>query len=114
LIRCFVLALFLLGCDSVVLPWDQVQLLTDPSMPSVCYLSNLRGVLAFDSKYGTTADGIPLMWPQGYTARRNGAEIEVIDTKGAVRAITGREYDFSGAWYEGPPVPGVRLVWLTC
>jgi hypothetical protein len=34
----------------------------------------------------------PLMWPEGYTARRSGTELEVLDEAGEVVATSGRRY----------------------
>jgi hypothetical protein len=59
---------------------------------------------------------MPVMWPSGYTARRAGSEVEVLDTQGKVIATTGRTYRISRAYapellpnddgsYEGTPPP---------
>ncbi len=56
------------------------------------------------------------MWPAGYTARRLGTEVIVLDTQGNVKATTGRTYHISQAFaptlmreddgsYSGPGTP---------
>jgi hypothetical protein len=53
--------------------------------------------LVADAWYGTTFDDLPVVWPRGYTARRAGGEVEVLDAAGKVRATTGRNYYISRA-----------------
>ena len=63
-----------------------------------CYLGGEggpTGQLAVDPKYGTSLDGRPVIWPEGFSARRAGDEIEVLDPSGNVVATTGRRYRIS-------------------
>jgi|SRR5215212_4124815 len=97
----FALALLLLlGCDAT--STDRVELLTGLDS---CYAGaqspNFGGLLISDPEYGTRIDGRPVMWPSGYTGRRVGTEVEVVDQSGNLVARTGREYRISPA-----PVPG--------
>ena len=56
------------------------------------------GVLMPDATYGTAMRGYPVMWPVGYSARREvGGSIEVLNARGAIVARTGRVYYFSQA-----------------
>ena len=110
-------ALLLAGCGSSA---DPVPLLTatEPDGPGngACYLWYGQGELIEDATAGTAVkqpDGviIELSWPMGYTARRSGGTIEVLDTSGQVAAVTGRKYQFftsswtgsSGPAYTGGP-----------
>jgi hypothetical protein len=86
------LALCLLGCSG-----EPVTLLTGVD-PDACYAggeTGMTGRLVVDPKYGTSFNGKPVMWPVGFTARRAGAEVEVLDAQGTVRATTGRTYHIS-------------------
>jgi hypothetical protein len=89
------LALGLLGCDGVVLPWDQVALRTsETDTPPDCFLSGREGELIVDPELGLAwradPDDIrPVIWPRGYTGRRVGSEVEVLDRDGRVVATTG-------------------------
>ena len=95
------LALCLLGCGAVVLPWDRVALRTsDTDTSSECSLSGRRGELILDAEFGLAwsagPDDIrPVIWPRGFTGRRVGSEVEVLDRDGNVVATTGREYEIN-------------------
>jgi hypothetical protein len=106
------LALCLLGCDSVVLPWDRVQLLTDDAdkytvnadgtLHVGCGLMPTTGDLIADATSGTAyKDGTPTMWLPGYTGRRVGSEVEVLDRDGKVVATTGKRYQFYFVYVAG-------------
>lgn len=106
------LALCLLGCDSVVLPWDRVQLLTDVAdkyttnadgtLHVECGLMPTTGDLIADPTSGTAyKDGTPAMWLPGYTGRRVGSEVEVLDRDGKVVATTGKRYQFYFVYLAG-------------
>lgn len=75
----------------------------------------VSGRLLADPEVGTrieTAMGAwPVMWPHGFTARRVGAEVEVLDLDERVVAVTGRDYSLLGA--QGQSVSG-RSVWIGC
>jgi hypothetical protein len=47
-----------------------------------------------DPAFGTVnkASGSPLTWPTGFTARRTGTEVAVLDTQGTVVLTTGERY----------------------
>lgn len=86
------LALCLLGCNS-----QPVAVLTGVDA-NACYAGGESGptaLLVVDPKYGTSFDGKPLMWPVGYTGRRLGDEVEVLNAAGTVVATTGRLYHIS-------------------
>ena len=59
------------------------------NLPTVgCYTNFALGLLSVDPQYGTRiADGTigggsgPVMWPVGYTARKSGSEVEVLDKR---------------------------------
>jgi hypothetical protein len=95
--------MYLLGCsaapsgDPVV--GERVEILTGGLGPG-CYAggeSGMTGQLVVDPKYGTSFRDRPVMWPDGYTARRAGGEVEVLDADGLVKATTGRTYHISVA-----------------
>jgi hypothetical protein len=95
------IALCLLGCDVS----GEVPLLTGSLG---CYAGGESGPtapLVIDPTYGTSFAGRPVMWPLGYTARRFGNEVVVLDAKGNVKATTGRIYHISLA-YSPALVPG--------
>lgn len=94
--------LLLAGC---LLPSSTVPLLTGNLG---CYAGGeggATGQLVPDPENGTSFLGRPVMWPDGYTARRSGAEVVVLDARGNVRAITGRTYHISHAFSPGV-IPG--------
>jgi hypothetical protein len=67
-----------------------------------CYTDFASGQLTVDATYGTaiTDQGhtAPVMWPPGYTGRRAGSEVEVVDASGSVRAKTGNHYQIEGGY----------------
>lgn len=89
------LALSLLGCDARVLPWDQVRLRTSDTDTTVgCFLAGREGELIVDPELGLAwragPDDIrPVIWPRGFTGRRVGTNVEVLDRDGEVVATTG-------------------------
>ncbi len=95
------MALSLLGCSpaGLIAPLGEpVPLLTGDLG---CYAGGEGGPTApllAEPQYGTSFFGKPVMWPSGYTARRVGTEVAVIDTKGNVKATTGRIYHISQAY----------------
>ena len=99
------LALCLGGCSFLPPQSDPVQLLTSPER--VCFAADAAGLLVVDPTYGTAivGDGHPNMlvggdlpvtvaWPPGFTARRNGSEVAVLNPQGRVVGTTGRSYEF--------------------
>jgi hypothetical protein len=102
------------------LPGGSVPLLAGPGRDGHggCYLNFFVDELVADPVSGTavveeytTKDGpqsrvLPIMWPAGYTGRRSGSEVEVLDRHGQVVARTGSTYRIQGGYEEG--------YWLTC
>jgi hypothetical protein len=89
------LVLCLSGCQAAV--GEPVDLLTGVE-PNSCFAggeTGTTGPLVVDPKYGTSLNGKPVMWPVGFTARRVGGEVKVLDGAGNVRATTGRLYHIS-------------------
>jgi hypothetical protein len=105
-------ALLLAGCG---FGGESVPLLTatEPHPEGLpdgsCLLWWGQGELIESATAGTAARQpagviITLRWPMGYTARRSGGSVEVLDSRGQVVAVTGRKYQFwTSAWY--PPGP---------
>lgn len=94
------LALYLLGCDATV------RLRTsDTDTPLGCFLMGTFGKLIVDAKYGTALHGPdairPVVWPRGFTGRRVGSEVEVLDRGGRLVATTGKAYEIM--YNTGPP-----------
>jgi hypothetical protein len=87
------LALCLLGCGI----GEQVPLFTVETVVAdggCVLLYQVVDVIA-DPMSGTPAikgGGEPLRWPRGYTARRAGLEVEVLDPAGTVVLTTGGRY----------------------
>jgi hypothetical protein len=67
-----------------------------------CLGLNIVGELVSDAKYGTVVGVTPVIWPLGFTGRREGSEVAVLDPTGEVVATTGRTYRLDGGyWGEG-------------
>jgi hypothetical protein len=119
------LAAALVGCGSVgasvgasaIASDDSVYLLTgvgpngnSASDGSGCFLDWAVGLLSVDPTSGTTVKDegtgqvMPIMWKPGYTARRVGSEVSVLDPNGTVVATTGHRYKINGGWV-GPGDP---------
>src|SRR5262245_61302387 len=89
----------LAACGTLGLLGERVDLLTGVD-PDVCYAGGEQGwtgPLVVDPQFGTRFNGQPVMWPTGYSGRRAGSEVQVLDGGGAVRAMTGRIYHISYA-----------------
>ena len=86
------LALCLLGCVFR----QQVPLSTSATdSGGGCWLMHEVVDLIADPTSGTPTikgTGAPLKWPRGYTARRAGTEVEVLDRDGTVVLTTGGRY----------------------
>ena len=108
------LALCLIGCGWLPGHGDPVQLLTrSPDGGSGCFAATGSGLLVVDSTYGTaivannlesmvslTDVPVAVAWRPGFTARRSGSEVEVLDPQGNAVAITGRNYRFWGGYVD--------------
>ena len=74
---------------------------TDPFTP-MCHLNYKHGTLVAHAPTGVAIaerDGgplVPILWPAGFTARRFGTEIEILNESGKVIAVTGNRYKFDG------------------
>jgi hypothetical protein len=90
-----------------------------------CFVNNTGGQLVVDPTNGTaiieTGSTVPVTvgWPSGFTGRRVGSEVEVLDPQGTVVAVTGHNYWIGGAYARPASVgsfPGVPAsgAWLTC
>ena len=114
------LALLVLGCG----PSDaEVQILTAPQDHTGCFAADAAGLLVVDPTYGTAIIGdghenmlvggdVPVIvaWPAGFSARRSGSEVEVLDAPGnVVVGVTGRSYHFLGGYVAAGVVFGI--VW---
>jgi len=100
------LALLVVGCGAFQ---DPVSILTSPRL--TCFAADVAGLLVVDPTYGTAIvdNHLPSMlglsdvpvtvaWPPGFTARRSGSEVEVLDPQGNVVGTTGRSYSFLGGF----------------
>ena len=100
----------------LVLPGgDPVRLLTGEPLPrNSCFASATgSGLLVADPTYGTAIIGqdsmaalgdepMPVAWRPGFTARRIGSDVAVLDPQGNVVARTGRSYTIDGGLSSGP------------
>jgi hypothetical protein len=112
-----VVALVLVGCGTL-LP-EPVHLLTPPPAdgmigssvlitfgPDGCVSNPYAGELVVDATYGTAfiatgggdATPLPVVWRSGFTGRRSGSEVQVVDPQGNVVAVTGHVYVFNGGY----------------
>ncbi len=77
-----------------------------------CYTWQVDGDLVVDPIHGTAVIGngarTPVRWPLGYTARRAGSEVEVLDETGAVVVRTGTRVHLGGGG-DGDP-----WAWVAC
>ena len=102
-----VLAVTLAGCGAPVLLLTGTGGLHATVGMTACYTSFATGQLVPDPAYGTaiieTDRPVPVMWPDGYTGRQSGSEVEVLDKSGHVVARTGTVVRLEGGyWGESP------------
>jgi hypothetical protein len=119
--------LLLAGCGALREP---VPLLAGPPQPfSGCFTFAISGELIADPTYGTvmrdtaTYDEtvtqvtrpptVPVAWRTGFTARRLGSEVEVVDPQGTVVATTGRRYLLPGGYISAGGSSGIDGPGLT-
>ena len=118
-------ALVVLGIGAFAFAFrSPVPLLTGPphgeentTGPIGCFTNHADGALIVHEQYGTaiidTQGGglkplaTPIMWRPGFTARRSGFEVEVLDANGLVVATTGRTYSIAGGYVGENP----RVFW---
>jgi hypothetical protein len=116
------LGLVVMGCG---LTADRVQLVT--GVPTAeqgnngqtgCFLFQMDGRLIFDPSFGTEVlsdsfGTVPVAWRPGFTARRAGSEVEVLDRDGNVVAITGQRYSIEGGFVTDWPQqsPAASTFW---
>jgi hypothetical protein len=112
-----ILVLVLASCGSTISGGAPVQLLTGV-VPGYtenggCFTNFAVGTLVVDEKYGTAITDetamsdhpvtTPVMWRPGFTGRRAGSEVEVMDRQGLVVARTNQRYQIAGGyWFENP------------
>lgn len=108
------LAFCLGGCGWLPLPSQSVHLISGPpDHDGGCFAADVSGLLVVDPTDGTAivANGHPSMlalsdvpvtvaWPPGFTARRSGSQVEILDPQGNVVATTGRSYTFMGGFVD--------------
>lgn len=105
-ISTFMFALALAAC----VPGGPVAL-TINSSPGGCFLSFTVGTLVVDpaagvaiAQEGVDKSTIAVAWPKGFTGRKSGDQVEVLNSKGDVVAKTGERYkllggvDVNGHW----------------
>ena len=98
------LLLVVVGCSSPVPAGEPVELLTGamPFDQDECTRDRyIVSMLLVDPRFGTTLAGYPdtrapVMWPPGFTGRRIGSDVIVLDPDGRAVAATGRSYDITG------------------
>ena len=81
-------------------PWKPAVHLLTGANPHACYAGGEpggTGPLLPDAQFGTSFDGQPVMWPDGFSARRAGDQVEVLNSFRLVVATTGRVYHISTA-----------------
>jgi hypothetical protein len=122
LVTTIAVVLGLVGCGP-----SGVSLLTrDPFGGKGCYVAEASGRLVVDPSHGTAIippdgstgtvrDRTIVAWRPGYTARRIGSEVEVLDPQGRVVATTGHSYIIPGGYLypvDWPDLP--TTVWWAC
>jgi hypothetical protein len=99
-----VLAFALLGCGGLAAGEPvEIAYRTDPFTP-LCHLSWIDGILVPDAEAGVAIleagssgyQAVPVLWPEGFSARRVDGQIEVLNKDGQAIARTGRRYRFHG------------------
>ena len=80
----------------------------DPTSKGGCYTSGVAGNLVTDPAAGTaiiddmTGSRKIVTWPQNWTARSSGSEVEVINRQGTVAYRTGTHVNLLGGyWLDG-------------
>lgn len=99
------LALCLLGCNALARPEPIEVRTSDTDTLDGCYLAGTAAELILDPNAGLAwrfgPDDIrPVIWPRGYTARRVGSEIQVVNRDGLVIVRSGRVVEFGFIKFE--------------
>ncbi len=92
---------------------EPVALATD-SQHLGCFVANTTGLLIVDATAGTaivsedmSRTTAQVLWPAGYSGRRSGDQVEVLDGTGRVVARTGERYELLGGYND-------RNQWIAC
>ena len=103
------LVALVVGWAAWVQPWaPRVPLLTQSGPFWASYAcpadGGMSGELVADDTNGTALAPLhkPVMWPPGFTARRVGSEVQVLDGLGRVVATTGQTYEIDGGGDQSP------------
>jgi hypothetical protein len=105
-------ALCLAGCDALARSEPVDVRSSDTDTPAAqCYLAGTAAELILDPSVGLAwrfgpEDIRPVIWPRGYTARRVGSEIKVMNSHGVVIARSGRMVEFGFIKFESGVVYG--------
>jgi hypothetical protein len=90
---------------------ETVILLTGDLEPVGCPAALIEGQLVPDASAGSAilvgGNTTRIRWPSGYSGRRNGAEVEILDQGGRVVARTGTRVRLTGGEME-------PRIWLAC
>lgn len=92
------------ACGLDIVPGEPVALLTASGNPG-CFVANTTGMLIVDPEAGTAIVSedmgkttVRVRWPEGYTGRKSGDQVEVLDRSGHVVARTGQRYELLGGY----------------
>ena len=76
------------------------------SDPRACWAGaepHVEGRLLVDARYGTSLDGVPVIWPTGYSGiQLTSGEVAVMDHEHKVVATTGKRYRLASAYSPSP------------
>lgn len=112
-----ILGLSLAGCASEGPTGQPTPLLTGVSGCFAGGEQGAAGILEVDPDYGTKFNGLPVMWPVGFTGLRNESGVIVLNKVGIEIARTGRVYYLSHgpvAGYGGADPAGVFTAAANC
>jgi hypothetical protein len=92
------------ACGADPVPGEPVALLSASGNPG-CYAATTTGMLIVDPEAGTAIVSedmgkttVRVRWPEGYSGRRSGDQVEVLDRAGHVVARTGQRYELLGGY----------------
>jgi hypothetical protein len=119
-IEAVVMALALAACSIGAVPTPDPAVIAVPTQPpqpsgtpAACMASSIDGRLVADERWGVAlVDGNgtirKVIWPNGYSARRDIAHVALLDPAGAVVAVTGQDLHIEGG------ETGSDGTWLAC